>query len=330
MDLRKEIQRNPVADEVQALIAVVIPILQGVLFAIKQEAIQDAGGLPNIRLRQLPRLYRPGDGDCGICFEYAIHDAISNGNQLILDRIDSALSQHCRIRGGDPDSILFGAEKTGAVQLIQTARDMLTDESSLLSGSKGRPVKLKKHIDSVASAFRKRADREALPASINGLWKADLFVGRTGPDQWVGTTVKINPRQLEGARGLRLAIVPSQQGRNDAIRIDDQKNLIVAPVPYDASFMEVFYQGWQIVQQFIHADAQVPREVALPRPPDRQVCRFLEERREFPILDVIEGLRPLAQPHLLETQEEALEVNLRKGDASDTGLIVAPVPARDI
>lgn len=328
MDLRKEIQKNPVADEVQALIAVVIPILQGVLFAIKQEAIQDAGGLCGVKLRQLPRLYRPGDGDCGICFEYAIHDAISNGNPLILDRIDSALSQHCRIKGGEPDSILFGAEKTGAVQLIQTAKEILTDDSSLLSGSKGRPVKLKKHIDAVASAFRRRPERELLPESINGLWKADLFVGRTGPDQWVGATVKINPRQLEGARGLRLAIVPSQQGRHDAIRRDEAKNLIIAPVPYDASFMEVFYQGWQIVQQFIHADARVPREVALPRPPDRQVCRFLEERREFPLLDVIEGLRPLAQPHLLETHNEQIEINLRKGDASDTSLIVAPVPAR--
>lgn len=329
MDLRKEIQRNPVADEVQALIAVVIPILQGVFYAIKQEAVQDAGGGQNVRLRQLPRLYRPGDGDCGICFEYAVHDAISNGNQLILDRIDTALTQHCRIRGGDPDSILFGAEKTGAVQLIQTARELLTDDSSLLSGSKGRPVKLKKHIDAVASAFRKRGERQLLPASINGLWKADLFVGRTDTDQWVGTTVKINPRQLEGARGLRLAIVPSQQGRNDAIRRDDQRNLIIAPVPYDASFMEVFYQGWQIVQQFIHADAMVPREVALPRPADRQVCRFLEERREFPILDVLEALRPLAQPHLLETQEGALDIDLRKGESSDTGLIVAPMPARD-
>lgn len=329
MDLRKEIQKNPIADEVQALIAVVIPILQGVVYAIKQEAITDAGGLPNILLRQLPRLYKPGDGDCGICFEYAVHDAISSGNQLILDRIDTALSDYCRIKGGDPDSILFGAEKTGAVQLIQTAKELLTDDSSLLSGSKGRPVKLKKHIDSVASAFRKRNERELLPASINGLWKADLFVGRTDPDQWVGTTVKINPRQLEGARGLRLAIVPSQQGKNDAIRRDDVRNLIVAPVPYDASFMEVFYQGWQIVTHFIHADAQVPKEVYLPRPADRQVCRFLEERRAFPVLDVIEALRPMAQPHLLETKEEALEIDLRKGESSDTGLIVAPVPAKE-
>lgn len=279
----------------------------------------------SIRLRQLLRLYRPGDGDCGICFEYAVHDAITSQNQSILDKISSALTNHCRIRGGEPASILFGAEKTGAVQLIQTAHDTLTDDSRLLAGSRGQPVKLKRHIDAVASAFRRRNERDDLPESINGLWKADLFVGSKHPDQWVGTTVKINPRQLEGAHGLRLAIVPSQQGRNDAIRRDDQRNLIVVPLPYDGSFMEVFYQGWQIVQQFINADAQVPREVFLPRPADRQVCRYLEERREYPILEVLQALRPLAQPEFLATEEQNVDIQLRRGTESNTGLLIAPI-----
>jgi hypothetical protein len=328
MDIRKEIQLSPVADEVQALIAVVIPIIQGVLFALKDEVVADAGGLPNIKLRQLSRLYRPGDGDCGICFEYAVHDAIANNNQMILERIDTALSHYCKIKGGDPASILFGAEKTGAIQLIETAHDILTNDSRLLSGSKGQPVKLKKHIDSVAAAFRKRQIREQLPSCINGLWKADLFVGKTAPDQWVGTTVKINPRHLEGANGLRLAIVPSQQGRSDNIRKDDSKNLLVVPLPYDASFMEIFYQAWQIVTQFIYADAKVPREVSLPRPADRQVCRFLEERRDFPILDVLEALRPLAQPDLLSTSEERPDIKLCRGDSSETSTILTPIPSQ--
>lgn len=328
MDLRKEVQHNPVADEVQALVAVVIPILRGVLFAIKAEAMQDAGGLNAIRLRQIPRAYRPGDGDCGISFEYAVHDAITGNNPVILDRISTALRDHCRIRGADPSSILFGAEKSGAVQLIQTAHEVLTDESRLLSGVRGQPVKLKRHIDAVAAAFRRSTARQSLPESINGLWKADLFVGDRTPDQWVGTTVKINPRHLEGAQGLRLAVVPSQQGRNDAIRRDEQRNLIVVPLPYDGSFMEVFYQGWQIVQQFIHADAQVPREVNLPRPADRQVCRFLEERRDFPVVDVLAALVPLAQPELLATQEGNLDVSLRRGDGSDTSLLIAPVASQ--
>ena len=324
MEITKQLQRSVVSDEVQALIAVVIPILQGTFLAIKRDAIEDAGGIERIKLRQLPRLYRPGDGDCGICFEYAVHDAIINNNNMVLDRIDTALSRHCRIQGGDPSSILFGAEKTGALQLIETAHDRLTSESRLLSGSKGQPCKLKKHIDSVAAAFRKRDLREKLPNSINGLWKADLFVGRTGPDQWVGTSVKINPRHLEAARGLRLAIVPSQQGRSDNIRNDNAKNLIIIPLPYDASFMEVFYQGWQIVQQFLHADAQVPKEVFLPRPPDRQVCRFLAERRDFPVSDVIDALRPLAQPELIDTNEEQLGIEYRRGNSSQTQLVIAP------
>lgn len=325
MDLREEVQRNPVADEVQALIAVVIPVLQGTLFAIKQEALDDAGGLNNIRLRQLPRLYRAGDGDCGICFEYAVHDAIANNNPLIMDRIETALTRHCRMGNGDPSSILFGVEKTGSIQLIDTAHQILTPESRLLSGSRGQPVKLKKHIDSVAAAFRRRALRESLPSCISGLWKADLFLGKQEPDHWVGTTVKINPRQLEGAKGLRLAIVPSQQGRQDNIRKDDGRNLIVVPLPYDGSFMEVFYQGWQIVQQFINADAQVPREVFLPRPPDRQVCRFLEERREYPVVDVLEALRPMAQPELLETRETEATIEYSRGDSSDTNTIITPL-----
>ncbi|MGC6483462.1 MAG: hypothetical protein ACON4T_07860 [Synechococcus sp.] len=102
---------------------------------------------------------------------------------MILDKMETALSKHCKIKTGNPESILFGAEKTGAIQLIQTAHDILTDDSRLLSGSKGQPVKLKKHIDSVSSAFRNRNVREQLPNCINGLWKADLFVGKTGPDQ---------------------------------------------------------------------------------------------------------------------------------------------------
>lgn len=41
LQLRLEWQRNPVADEVSALTAVVRPILQGVLFALKQDVVAE-------------------------------------------------------------------------------------------------------------------------------------------------------------------------------------------------------------------------------------------------------------------------------------------------
>jgi len=323
---RFEHQLNPVADEVSAITAVVRPILQGVLYALKAEVVAEAGGRDQVKLMMLPRLYRRGDGDCGICFEYAVHDAIEHHNALVMDRIVDALSHHCKIPGNSPASILFGAEKTGAVQLIETAKERLTDASQLLAGTRGRPVKLKKHIDNVAAAFRKRDQQLLLPHSISGLWKADLFVGFDDSDRWVGTTVKINQNHLEAARGLRVGIVPCAQGTTDSIRRDEQKNLIVCPLPHDGAFMEVFYRAWGIVQQFLKADGEMPTEVYLPMPTDRQVAKYLVERRVFPVVDVIDAIEPLAQPHLLDTKQSEVDVYFRRTGRGTVGGVIAPFP----
>ena len=95
-------------------------------------------------------------------------------------------------------------EKTGAIQLIDTAYNILNDNSRVLAGIQGQPAKLRRRLNLLAAAFRRPATRLALPWSIGGLWKADLFVGSTDSQQWVGTSVKINPAQLEGAAGLRI------------------------------------------------------------------------------------------------------------------------------
>jgi hypothetical protein len=38
----------------------------------------------------LPRLRRPGDGDIGICFEYAVHDALNQRNPMVVERVAEA------------------------------------------------------------------------------------------------------------------------------------------------------------------------------------------------------------------------------------------------
>jgi hypothetical protein len=184
--------------------------------------------------------------------------------------------------------------------------------------------KLKRYMNLLGAAFRRPEVRKALPYSISGLWKADLFVGNTDHDRWIGTSVKINPKDLEPARGLRLGIVPSRQGRSDRIYKDDARNLVVCPIPHDADFMEVFYKGWGIVQQFIAADARVPKEVALPRPPERQVAKNLADRRDFPVLEVVEALRPLSQPELLRTLTHDVGLVPRRDDVAKVGAVIAP------
>ncbi len=323
MRIQQERQLNPVADEVLALTAVVRQILTGVLYALKQDLVAKVGGYENITLQLLARLYRGGDGDCGICFEYAVHEAMNRGDASVLARIADA-AKMCNVPGRSPKSILFGLEKTGSQQLIDTAEEVLNEDSRLLYGTRGQPAKLLRHLNTIAGAFRNRNTRLALPYSIRGLWKADLFVGFSDSDRWVATTVKINPSQLEGAAGLRIGIVPTKQGRSDRVRKDESKNLVICPLHHDEDFMQVFYEGWRIVQAFIVADAQVPREVALPRPADREVARILAERREFPVIDVIDAIGAFGQPELLATDEKQVGFQTLKGQVN-TDMVVAPI-----
>ena len=326
LSLRLEQQIRPVADEVSALTAVVRPILEGILYSLKRDIVEQLGGYEGVTLEMLARVYRAGNGDCGLCFEYAVHDALNRAEPSVTDRVDTALKQYCKIPGDDTASILFGVEKNGAVNLIDLAKVQLTEESQLLYGQRGRPAKLRAYVDTLAAAFRSSGARASLPTSIGGLWKADLFLGHTDTDKWVATTVKINPAHLEGAAGLRIGIVPSRQGRSDAVKKDDAKNLIVCPVPHDGEFMELFYQGWGIVQQFIAADAHVPREVYLPRPAERQVAAYLESRRDFPTVEVVMALLPLSQPELLSTTAKDADLRQQNPQENFAKALVAPLP----
>ena len=325
--VRQEIQRNPVADEVLALTAVIRPIISGILYAIKGEIVRELGGHEEISLQMLSRVYNQGDGDCGICFEYAVHDAMNRNDGRVLDRIETAI-RLCNVPGKNPRSILFGAEKTGALKLIDTASNILTDESRVLVGIQAQPPRLKKRLRQLAAAFRNPRTRLYLPYSIHGLWKADLFIGCTDSDRWVGTTVKNSLDKLESAQGLRIGIVPAKEGKSDRVRKDDSKNLVICPLLHDGDFMQTFYEGWQIIQALMTSKMKMPSEAFLPRPSHRHVARMLVDRAPFKALEVVEVLRSFAQPELLTTNEKTLRLRPLDGELVDnsTDLFVAPVP----
>lgn len=328
MEVRSEIQVSTVAGEVSSLIAIVRPILTGILYATKGDIIKQIGGYENATLEMLARVYRPGDGDCGICYEYAIHDAINRKEGDVVDRIHTA-TKLINVKGRNPSSILFGAEKTGAIQLIDTAKERLNDDSRVLSGVRAQPAKLKNYINQLAAAFRRPTTRLSLPTSISGLWKADLFIGYSDTDRWVGTTVKVNRTALEGAKGLRIGFVPADQGKSDKIIKDEGKNLVICPLPYDGSFMEKFYQAFGIVQAVIKSDCKMPKEVMLPRPPERYVAQQLIDRATYPVLDVVEALATFAQPELLSTHSvQKSLVNTSDIQDNKTTTLIAPISAK--
>jgi hypothetical protein len=316
-------QYGEYSDNERAAFTMIRPILCGLLFALKSDVVSWFGEHKDVSLWQLARVYREGDGDCGICFEYAVHDAIQRNDPLVMERVLEALKM-CRIPGHKIDSLLFGVEKQGAMQVIDNTKNVLTDDSRLLTGSRAQPAKLKKHIDMVAAAFRHPKERLKLPSSIYGLWKADLFIGDTDTDQWVAATVKMNRYNLEGASGLRIGFFPEKYGKEDKVHYDDRYNLIICPIPYKQSFMEVFYSSWTLVEGFIKSDADVPIDSKYF--PYREILYYLAGKREWPVLKVVEDLKNFAYPNLLEAKfHEPIIDNINSSQVSNIQSIFTTV-----
>jgi hypothetical protein len=329
VEIREERQASPVEEPVSALIAVTRPIITGLVQSLSAEIVGAWASRDLIPLHYVGRLWKKGDGDMGIAFEYAIHEAVQRRHPVVLERITDALKL-CNNKRGDPASNLFAIEKQGAKQLIGTDLSLITDNSRALSGKQGQPVKLKKHLNQIAAAFRRPSTRLALPQSINGLWKADLFLGSPVPDHWVGTTVKVQPKRLEAAAGLRIAIIPAQAGKSDAIWKDDARRLVVCPIPYDQSFMQTFQEGWRLVQSLCAYDFKMPPDASVPSAAEREAARIYVQRRTYPVGEVLQATQHFAQPHLLDTRQEsvpttAFATNVQPGTAT----IVSPFPLQE-
>ena len=294
-------QIGHVVDPVRSKLAMVVPVLKATLYSLARDRIERLGGLEKITLHDLAREFLQGAGDAGICFEYAVHGAIARQSELIYPLASEVLENLCRIDGG-AESILFGPEKEGVIPILETVQNALTDDSVVYVGNAGRPPKLKRYIPKIVSAYRRNEERNRLPRSITGLWKADLFLGNHNPDAWVGTTIKINPRHLQGAQGLRIGIYP-RRNKDDRPRKDEGLNLIRLPLPYDGEFMEVFYKSFFLVRAFLNSDAKIPRPVDLPDAEDRLLTEELSKRSEFPIVDVLDALQSMSQPDLIEDSD---------------------------
>ncbi|KAA3641445.1 MAG: hypothetical protein DWP92_01145 [Armatimonadetes bacterium] len=315
MKVQSSIQTAEVADPVRSKFAMVVPVTEAILYSLARDRIERLGGIAKVTLHDLAREYRDGHGDAGICFEYAVHQALASENPLIHPLASEVLEKHCKIRDG-AESILFGPEKEGVIPILESVQNALTSDSVVQVGNRGRPPKLRRYIPQIINAYRRHEDRNNLPRAIRGIWKADLFIGNSSPDWWVGTTVKINPQHLQGAQGLRLAIYPKQNDKDNPRR-DGKLNLIRLPLPYDAAFMELFYKAFFLVRAFLDADAQVPKPAALPDAEDRFVTQELAARRNFPLLEVVEVLGGMSQDDLLDTtaiEDLKIDATLSEGE----------------
>lgn len=297
------------------LYTMVTPILFGLLVGLKSEVVESCGGMDKILLRELARNYREGDGDCGICFEYAVHSAIRNNNPLVIERIQSALSM-CGIEGKNTTSILLGFEKSKILQINNELLNTLTEKSILLSGPYGEKIKIKEYLEQIQKSFRCSTARKNLPVSLTGIWKADLFIGNTDTDMWVAASVKINPLALRFERGLAIGIVSSRWEQERPCQI--KNGMIVCPLLFENNFMQFFYSAWKIVYFFLKNDAKIPHERNLTSIEELRVARYLEQKRAVPVLELIDDdLKRLAHPTLLLAQSKHIVTTDMDNNFSD-------------
>lgn len=262
------------------------------------------------------RVYNEHPGDYGICFEYALHHSIRRRQPSIYSKVSYVLDQFCGI-GNQAESILFGAEKGGKQSIIESAKSILTENSKLLPGTQAPPTFLKRHIENIALAMRQNTIAQSLPASIRGVWKADLFLGNPQTDCWVATTLKTNRAQIEEAPGLRIAIYPEARP-NEEPRIIG--SLIHCPLPYNIEFMQVFGATFQIMKHLVAARGKQPSPVALVYYDDQEVAKWLSQRASYTVLQILEALEPIKQVDLLaQCGEEQTQ------EPSDV-IAAAPIP----
>jgi hypothetical protein len=91
--------------------------------------------------------------------------------------------------------------------------------------------------------------------------------------------------------------------------------------------MQIFHEGWRIVQVLCDTDFRTPRDVDLPAPDHREAARVYIERRDYPVIDVLEATARFAQPHLLETTTESVTTTLLQASTiPGTGTVITPFP----
>ncbi len=322
--LRHARQIAPIDHPAGALRAVVAQILTSFLGALPQTAVAAIGGRQSLTMGTLPRLALMGGDDLGLSFDYAAHDLLRAPDSPLRGRIADALHL-CRLPTTAPASLLFGLERSGAVQAIDPPADVICAQCMTLGGSSGRTRTLLGRLNVLAAAFRRAAPCPTAPHSLRGGWKSELFLGSVNAQRWVGAVVKRHPAQLEAGATLRIGIVPARVGGSDRVRLDDSRNLVICPLPFDAAFLQLFATGWHLLQAFLTPSTLARSGAPWPDAIEREVSALLEERRDVPAADVAEMLGIFGQADLLATRVRPVAQATVRGRPACAGLL-APVP----
>lgn len=307
-------QNAPIDEYGRALYAVARSVLRALVDSVSDEDLRSINTpIDRIYLRQLANIVRfdrdkgmKGDG-----FEWAIHEAVCGGEEMVTKPIAAAMKRACRyVKDAAPRSLLFGHERAKYLGFLDAVVDDAGTGAALLPEGSGRPFKFDTWV---SIAARGVAAESLLNDRIKKIWKTDLFLSAEDDTRHFAATVKSNFSLLEGGRGLRVGIVPEStaKGNNAGVRYDSNLGLWVVTLADPNGFMGLFNDGYHAVGRAMCTLGRLQPPPYWTKP-SAKAQRLLEQLLKYPnalVSDVEGALDEAAQQDLLGTTHRLVSVN---------------------
>ena len=304
-------QTEPIDERGRAMYAIARSVLRAHLDQLTQEDLEDLNvDRQDVTFRQLAkhaRLHRD-KGARGDGFEWAVHEAIQGGEPRIVEPMLDAMAKASRSfrTASDVTSLMFGYERAKYLGFTEAVVAGAVDDALLLPDGSGRPFQFGPWVSVAAEG--KRAEPK-LRDRIKSVWKTDLFVSDENRLRHLAVTIKSNWHQLEGGRGLRLAVVP--EARDLVAGLSHRQGLWVAALPDPDGFMGLFNDAYESVAESIKTLGKHDRSAYYykPTPMGQRLQHQLEKYPTTRVVEIEHELNEASQQTLLGVEHKLISVD---------------------
>lgn len=307
-------QKEPIDEYGRALYAVARSIFRAFVDSLSNEDLADINTeLADVRMRQFAKIVRldrdkgmKGDG-----FEWAVHEAILGQEQGVLHPVHAAMQKASpKIRDEAPTSVMFGYERAKFLGFTDAVIGDAGRNAVLLPDGRGRPPVFDRWV---AEAAAGKSAESRLPSRIQQIWKTDLFLSTMDDQRYLAATVKSNVQQLEGGRGLRVAIVPesTSTGNRTGPYYDRKRQLWVTSLADPNGFMGLYNDAYMAVGRAMCALGKQQQPPYYTKPSAKGI-RLQEQLEKYPdgrITDIEGALDEAAQQNLVGQSTQLIGVN---------------------
>lgn len=305
-------QAEPVDERGRAMYAIARSVLRAHLDQLTTEDLEDLNvDRTDVTLRQLAkyaRLHRD-KGARGDGFEWAVHEAILGGEPHVVEPVLAAMakaSPRSFKSATSATSLMFGYERAKYLGFTEAVVQGAAEDALLLPDGSGRPFQFGPWVSVAAKG---KLAEPLLGDRIKSVWKTDLFVSDEDRHRHLAVTIKSNWHQLEGGRGLRLAVVPEAHDLRSGLH--SEQGLWIAVLPDPNGFMGLFNDAYESVAEAILTLGKHDRSAYYykPTPMGQRIQQQLEKMPRVTVLEIEHALNEASQQNLLGVQSRLVPVD---------------------